>query len=161
MLEIKEYAKRNESDVKDLLVELQRHLMGLDKRGVLTLKESFRDGYFDYVQKEVLIHDGIIFVAEKDEKAIGCIICKIFCGGGESEFTTVCPKVGFISDLVVKSEERGNGIGKLFIRSAEEYFKDNNCEYVQLEVFKPNANAKELYEKLGFEDICIYMSKSL
>lgn len=77
MLEIKEYAKHNESDVKDLLVELQKHLTSLDKRGVLTLKESFRDGYFDYVQKEVSIHNGIIFVAERDEKAIGCIICKI------------------------------------------------------------------------------------
>ena len=32
MLEIKEYAKHNESDVKDLLVELQKHLTSLDKR---------------------------------------------------------------------------------------------------------------------------------
>lgn len=87
-------------------------------------------------------------------------ICKIFQGGGESELTTSCPRIGFISDLVVTKTERGHGIGKALIAAAENYFIQNGCEYMQLEVFAPNVSALELYKKLGFRVNCYYMSKN-
>lgn len=161
MLTVEEYSSKYESDVKDLLVELQQYLTNLDDMGVLTVKGNFRDGYFNHVQKEIKENNGIIFVAERDGKTIGCIICKILCGGGESEFTTMCPQIGFISDLVVTIKERNRGVGKLLMKYAEEYFRNNDCEYIQLEVFAPNKNAYDLYRKMGFEDRCIYMSRKM
>lgn len=161
MSKIIEYDPQYEADVKDLLVELQQHLASLDRRGVLVLKENYRDGYFAFVTEECKKHDGKIYLAVDNERAVGMIVCKIFQGGGEEEFTTSCPKVGFISDLVVADGMRGQGIGKALIDRAEAYFSEKRCEYIQLEVFEPNRRAFELYQKLGFSVNCYYLSKKV
>lgn len=156
---ISEYAPQYEDQVKDLLLELQIYLSALDVRGVLTVKDNYRDEYFRYIRNDAAVHHGKIFVAEKHGRAVGVVVCKIFQGGGESELTTTCPKIGFISDLAVTESERGCGIGKKLIAQAERFFADRRCEYTQLEVFAPNARAAELYKRLGFVTLCTYMSK--
>jgi ribosomal protein S18 acetylase RimI-like enzyme len=98
-------------------------------------------------------------LAIDSNNVVGVVVAKIFQDGGESELTTSCPKIGFISDLIVAKKNRGKGIGKLLIKRAEEYFYNNNCDYTQLEVFAPNKTAFELYKKLGFEVNCYYLSK--
>ncbi len=159
--EIIEYQAAYEEQVKDLLVELQTYLSFLDKRGVLVLKESYRNDYFQYVMREVENNSGKIFIAVSGDRAVGAVVCKIFQGGGEAEITTSCPKIGFISDLVVSENQRGNGIGTNLLSAAETYFKENNCRYIQLEVFAPNIQARRLYEKFGFGVNCYYMSKEI
>lgn len=156
---IEEYCEAQADEMKDLLVELQQYLASLDKRGVLVLKDNFRDGCFNYVLDEVKKHDGKIFVARKEGNLIGTVVCKVFQGGGEAEYTTSCPKIGFISDLVVTKSERGNGVGKALLSRAEKYFAEKNCKYTQLEVFALNTQAFEFYEKLGYEVNCYYLSK--
>lgn len=157
--EITEFTDEYADDVKDLLVTLQTHIAELDKRGVIVLKENFREEYFKFVTEEVKKQYGKIFIAVKQGRAVGVVICKIFQGGGEEEITTTCPKVGFISDLAVLKSQRRQGIGKALLAKAERFFKDGGCEYSQLEVFAPNTQAYELYKNLGFEPLCIYMSK--
>lgn len=156
---ITEFTVEYTEAAKDLLAELQAHITALDKRGVIVLKENFREDYFKFVTGEVNKHSGKIFTAVMEGRAVGIVICKIFQGGGEEDITTTCPKVGFISDLVVTKNERGKGIGKALLARAEKFFKDSGCEYTQLEVFAPNTQAFELYKKSGFEPLCVYMSK--
>lgn len=158
-MNIVEYNETYAEAVKDLLVELQTYLASLDKRGVLVLKDNYREGYFAYVTEEVQKHNGKIFLAQADDTIVGLVVCKIFQGDGESEYTTSCPKVGFISDLVVTKRWRGQRIGRRLLRQANTYFKQNECEYTQLEVFAPNAEAFALYKKLGFEINCLYLSQ--
>lgn len=160
-MKIVEYQAAYEEQVKNLLVELQTYLSFLDKRGVLVLKESYRNDYFQFIMREVENHSGKIFIAVSGDKAVGLVVCKIFQGGGEAEITTSCPKIGFISDLVVSDNQRGNGIGTNLLSAAETYFKENNCRYIQLEVFAPNIQARRLYEKFGFGVNCYYMSKEI
>lgn len=155
------YENAMRGSVQDLLVELQSHLAVLDKRGVIVMKDNYRDGYFGYVMNEVQTHNGRIFVAVQNERAVGVVVCKIFQGDKEAEFTTSCPKIGFISDMVVTESLRGRGIGKALLRHAEEYFRNSRCEYVQLEVFAPNVNAIKMYETAGFETNCLFLSKKL
>ena len=158
-MNIIEYNETYAEAVKDLLVELQTYLASLDKRGVLILKDNYRDGYFAYVTEEVQKHNGNIFLAQADDTIVGLVVCKLFQGDGESEYTTSCPKIGFISDLVVTERWRGQRIGRRLLRQANTYFKQNECEYTQLEVFAPNAEAFALYKKLGFEINCLYLSQ--
>lgn len=89
-----------------MLVELQTYLSYLDKRGVLVLKDCYRNDYFLYVMRKVENHGGKIFVAVSGDKAVGLVVCKIFQGGGEAEITTCCPKIGFISELVETENQR-------------------------------------------------------
>lgn len=158
-MNIIEYSDIYAEAVKDLLVELQTHLANLDNRGVMVLKDNYREGYFAYVMEEVQKHSGKIFLAQLHDETVGLVVCKIFQGGGESEYTTSCPKVGFISDLVVTERLRGKRIGRWLLRQANDYFRQNECEYTQLEVFAPNVEAFALYKKIGFEVNCLYMSQ--
>ncbi len=160
-MQIIAYEERYEEQAKDLLVELQRYLASLDKRGVLVVKDAFRDGYFGMVRDEIAKHGGKILLAVNGEKAVGMVVCKLLADDGEAVFTTSCPKTGFISDLVVTESERGRGIGKALLAAAERYFAENGCAYAQLEVFAPNAKAGELYRKAGYEVNCLYLSKSI
>ena len=159
MCEIIEYSIKYQDEVKDLLVELQQYLSSLDKRGVLVVKENYREGYFNYLINECEKHNGKIFLAIDGNMVIGVIVAKIFQGGGENEYTTSCPKIGFISDLIVAKESRRKGVGKKLIATAEYYFSENHCDYTQLEVFAPNNIAFDLYKKLGYEINCYYLSK--
>lgn len=111
--------------------------------------------------REVENHGGKIFVAVSGDKAVGLVVCKIFQGGVEAEITTCCQKIGFISDLVVSDNQRGNGIGTNLLSVAETYFKENDCRYIQSEVFAPNIQARRLYEKFGIGVNCYYMSKEI
>ena len=158
-MNIIEYKPQYEEEVKDLLVELQEHLASLDKRKVIILKKNYRDDYFAYIISECKKHEGVIFIAEEGGHAIGLVVAKIFQDGTEYNLTTSCPKIGFISDLVVKKDKRGKGIGKILIEKAERYFSEKKCEYTQLEVFAPNERALELYKKLGFMVNSYYLSK--
>ncbi len=160
-MNIIEYDARYKEEVKDLLVELQSYLTILDKRGVIVLKDNYREGYFTYVLGEIKEHYGKMFLAQENDKIIGLIVCKIFQGGREEDYTTSCPKIGFISDLIVTESMRGKGVGKILLDHAEEYFKYHNCEYAQLEVFAPNVSAFRLYEKLGYSTNCLYLSKKI
>ncbi len=155
------YEERYKEQVKDLFVQLQEHLASLDERKVIVLKDNYRDGYFDYVISEVEKHNGKIILLVIGGEVVGIVVCKVFCGGGEAEYTTSCPKIGFISDLVVDKGNRGRGIGKLLISEAEKYFRWHGCNYCQLEVFAPNVQAMKLYKTLGFEENCFYMSKKI
>lgn len=158
-IDITDFTYEYAEAAKDLLVGLQAHISALDERGVIVLKDGFREEYFKYATREVEKHSGKIFIAVCENRAVGIIICKIFQGGGEEEITTRCPKVGFISDLAVAAGERRQGIGSALLARAERYFKDCGCEYVQLDVFAPNTGAMELYKNSGYEPLCIYMSK--
>ena len=61
-----------------------------------------------------------------------------------------CPKRGIITELIVTSKIRSNGIGKELIDKMENYFRDNNCEYVLVDVFAYNENAINFYERKGY-----------
>lgn len=156
---IEELTKKYEEDAKDLLVELQSHIARLDDRGVIVLKESFRNDYFDFVSNEVLRLGGKMFVAVSGGHAVGIIICKIFQGGGEEEITTTCPKIGFISDLSVAVNARRQGIATALLTHAERFFKNSGCAYTHLEVFAPNNAALSLYSNYGFTPICTTLTK--
>ncbi len=158
-MNVVEYEEVYAEKVKDLLVELQAYLVSLDDRGVIVLKENYREDYFAYLMGEIEKHEGKMFLARDGQDVVGLVVCKIFQGGGEQDITTSCPKIGFISDLIVTEKYRRKRIGSMLIVIAEAYFGKHDCAYTQLEVFAPNAKARRFYKKLGFEENCLYLSK--
>ena len=57
-------------------------------------------------------------------------------------------KSGIIEDVVVKENQRGKGIGKLFVNNLIEKAKKNNCDKIILSSSKKNL---KFYQKLGFQ----------
>jgi ribosomal protein S18 acetylase RimI-like enzyme len=67
---------------------------------------------------------------------------------------------GFIYELFVLEEFRGNGISKQLMETCIEHLKQDGFSEVRLSVYAGNQAIK-LYEKLGFKNKIITMSMSI
>ena len=69
--------------------------------------------------------------------------------------------VGFISELFVISDQRGKGLGKMLLRAAEEWFTDNDVNFMELQVLTRNSAAKAFYSNQGWLSTVEHMEKSI
>ncbi|MBY0123751.1 GNAT family N-acetyltransferase [Bacillus sp. S/N-304-OC-R1] len=68
--------------------------------------------------------------------------------------------VGFITELYVLPQYRGQGIGEKLCHAALKQLKYERYRRVQLNVFNGNR-AKQLYRNLGFQEVSSIMERSL
>lgn len=160
--EIKIYSAEYEAAVKELMADLQRRLVELDEKKVLRMDEDYGKKYLNYLLEDISEKGGRIFVAIKNGRVTGAVVCKIIADGDKERQITSRPvKYGFISDLIVEKEERGKGVGKMLLSAAEEYFAESGCEFVQLEVFAANSAALKTYRNSGYHEDCFILYKPL
>ena len=77
MINIIEYNKGFEEDVKDLLTQLQEFVVKIDKEKLNIIAENYREEYFKKTYTEVYSNQGKIFIAEEDGKLVWeCPHCK-------------------------------------------------------------------------------------
>ncbi|MEI4789740.1 GNAT family N-acetyltransferase [Bacillus sp. FJAT-53060] len=70
-------------------------------------------------------------------------------------------KEGFIYNFILFEAYRGKGFGKQAIAALEEQAKLLGVQKLSLHVFAHNQIARSLYEKTGFAETSIYMSKPI
>ncbi|WP_096187130.1 GNAT family N-acetyltransferase [Evansella halocellulosilytica] len=61
-------------------------------------------------------------------------------------------RFGFIYDVFIFPEYRGNGLSKVLVKEAVKDLKNQGYKEVRLNVFEDNF-AKEIYKKLGFIEV--------
>ena len=61
----------------------------------------------------------------------------------------LCPEC-YIGNLAVRKEYRKIGVGASLLRTVIQHAKNNQCDFVSLEVRVSNADAIRLYERHGF-----------
>ncbi|MET1013820.1 MAG: GNAT family N-acetyltransferase [Paenisporosarcina sp.] len=66
-------------------------------------------------------------------------------------------KHGFIYDVYVLPQYRGKGISKVILREGISTLKEQGFNEVRLNVYSTN-HAKEIYKKLGFQDLNTIMA---
>lgn len=68
----------------------------------------------------------------------------------ESYFDTNLKKFGVVSELFVKENARGKGIGKKLMQEAEKYFARKGLNTVKIQCSTLNKHALNFYEKSGY-----------
>ena len=160
-MEIVEYSDKYLEDVKDLLVELEEYIVSIDKDELDQLHPEYREKMAILDLDEVREWNGKCYLAIEDGKAIG-LIMGIVPGYDEYDYLDYkCPKRGEITELVVSKNIRSKGIGRELMKVMENYFKENNCEYVLVDVFAYNDNAIKFYEKSGYHSRMLVDIKKL
>ena len=160
-MEIVEYSDKYLEDVKDLLVELEEYIVSIDKDELDQLHPEYREKMAILDLEEVREWNGKCYLAIEDGKAIG-LIMGIIPGYDEYDYLDYkCPKRGEITELVVSQNIRSKGIGRELMKVMEDYFKENNCEYVLVDVFAYNDNAIKFYEKSGYHSRMLVDIKKL
>ena len=117
--------------------------------------------YFKKTLQLINKNNGKIFVAVKDSKAIGMIAGYIQKYDKLDKIDYTCPKKGIIEELIVSSSCRDKGVGNQLLISMENFFKANNCEFCQVDVFSYNNIGKNFYNKYNFENRMETMFKKL
>ena len=149
-MEIIEYEDKYLEDVKDLLVELEEYIVSIDKDKLDILHPEYRDKMAIIDLEEVKNDNGKCFLAIENAKAIGLIMGTIPKYEEYDYLDYKCPKRGVITELVISKNIRGNGIGNELITTMENYFKEQECEYVLVDVFAYNERGLNFYNKQGY-----------
>jgi ribosomal protein S18 acetylase RimI-like enzyme len=149
-MKITEYEEKYIEDVKELLVELEEYIISIDKDELDHLHPEYREKMAKIDLEEINNNNGKCYLAIENDKVIGLIMG---CIPQYDEFDYLdykCPKRGEITELIVTRKTRSKGVGQLLINKIEEYFKNQNCEYVVVDVFSYNEIGKNFYSKNNY-----------
>jgi len=160
-MEIIEYEEKYAEDVKDLLVELQEHLVEIDYWHFQVMRESYRENCYKRDMEAVRTKEGKIYLAKEDNKIIGMVIGTIPPKDDEDRDTNTCARNGRVLELIVSKKSRGKGTGELLLKKIEEYFKEMNCENIGIEVYGPNTRAYNFYDKHGYKPLDYIVMKKI
>ena len=149
-MEIIEYSEKYKEDVKELLVELEEYIISIDEDDLDQLHEDYREKMIEVDLKRIKKENGKCFLAIENNHAIGLIMGVIPNYDEYDYLDYKCPKKGEIIELIVTKKVRNNGLGKLLINKMEDYFKENNCKIIKIEVFSYNKNAISFYNNAGY-----------
>lgn len=160
-IKIIEYEDKYIEDVRDLLVELEEYIVSIDKDKLDIVGEDYREKVILYDLEEVKNNSGKMYLAIKDNKAIGMIAGIINKYEDEDYLDYKCPKKGEITELVVSEIYRSNGVGNMLMNKLEKYFRSLNCEYITVDVFGYNDRAYNFYKRKGYHTRMNIMIKKL
>lgn len=149
-MRIIEYNDEYLNEIRDLLTELEEYLVSIDKDNLDFVHPEYHEKMALKDLDEIKMNNGKCYLAIENKQVTG-LIMGIIPDYDELDYLDYkCPKRGIITELIVSSKARGNGIGKKLMSSIEQYFKENNCEYVLVDVFAYNTNAIKFYDKNGY-----------
>src|SRR6266542_5923042 len=87
------------------------------------------------------VREGVALVAEQDGHAVGFLFCVLGDTGRQTAHVT---------DIYVRPEARRQGIGQALLAEVLGPAREAGFDHVSLEVMLRNADARRLYERLGF-----------
>ena len=160
-MEIKEYEEKYLEDVRDLLVELEEYIISIDEDNLDHIHKDYRKLMAVCDLKDVKENNGKCFLALIEDKVVGLIMGTIPQYEDFDYLDYKCPKRGVITELVVTKNIRSKGVGKELMKRIEDYFLEQSCEYVLIDVFSYNNKALEFYNKNGYHPRMIVDIKKL
>ncbi len=112
--------------------------------------ESFRDEAEDIARRAKEQADGYgVFVARRDDEVVGHVAVHVDQGHSER----FGMKWGVLGSLAVDPDYHHQGIGSALIRRAMQWFREQNCQYVEVATDQNNIAAIRAYEAAGFRTI--------
>lgn len=156
--EIKEFEERlHLYAVRECLIELQDFERELDPR--MPPGAQIDKAYVTEMRKRCETSDGQILVVEVGDDVAGyaTVLSKVQSediDDGDLEYA-------LISDLIVKNEFRGQGIGRALMQRAERFAVAKGAQSLRIGVLAANTSAHKLYTESGFSEVYVELEKPL
>ncbi len=144
-LEVRKATRADLKDVTDLWYELA--VMHEDLVFGYDLSRDAKEAWKEFVEDGFKRKNMCTYVAEEDDELIGFLNVVI----RERLDIFKETKIGMILDVFVKEERRGEGIGSLLVKRAEEWFEKKGVKSAVLTVSPNNEKAVEFWEEKGYE----------
>ncbi|MFK3797201.1 GNAT family N-acetyltransferase [Pseudomonas sp. NPDC088444] len=138
-------------DLQNFELALYDRMMAVDAIG---------EWYIDTLLKQCTEEDGSILVAVLESRVIG--FATIFTNvQQQGEIDEIPFTYGFISHISVASTARGTGTGKLLMAECERRAREAGCRWLRIPALAKNAQARGIYEHLGFSEHLVTLEKTL
>jgi ribosomal protein S18 acetylase RimI-like enzyme len=154
---IRPYEEKDYADLIKLSTELQRYEQALDNR-LKSADDALSKVYFEELTQYRNAHNGIIYVAEFDQRVVGMI--SLYCEKSNNPLSQVDDFL-YISEVIVSEAYRRRNIATHLIKRAEDYARQMGMQYVRLHVLAQNEAALGAYRKAGYEVDLLRMIKAL
>ena len=106
------------------------------------------DQSIEFLEKTISDDVSDILVYENDGTVVGFILLQ---AKERPDFDFMIPgKYCYIMDIIVTESHRNKGFATALMNSAKDWAKEQDCNFVNLDVLVNNHGAINLYEKLGF-----------
>lgn len=144
-----EIRKPNDSELKNIILLSPQAVFNGTLGEVKPTNEKIK-----HLVEPLLEKGSYYLIATENDKLMGWVLI----GTSKDQFTDRIN--GFIYELFVREEFRGNGISKQLMRIAIDQLKQDGHSEVRLSAFAGNQAIK-LYEKMGFNIRTVSMSLPL
>lgn len=148
---------RDAAAVRALFVTLHETERAIDPR--MRPSEAIADAYLAKVFERARAFDGVLFVAERAGRVVGYV--SVWRRYVSDELDDPPGEMGYVSDLVVDPDVRGEGLGPALLRRAEESVREAGVTTLRLSVLAGNQRALALYENEGFAPVELDLEKRL
>lgn len=160
-MEIRKYCKNDFSDLVSCVEKLQDYIISIDNLWINIRKQDYGIDYVNRLIKLVKGKQGIIYLVYNDKVPVWCMVGIIEYSDENDSFEIIPLKIGRVQELYVDDKCRWKWIWKQLMKIAEDYFLEQSCNIIKLEVFAPNKLAKDFYYKLDFNDRMVDLCKVL
>lgn len=159
---IRPYDDRDREALVAMIEGLQDHEAAVDPLKLIVKKEGFGRVYVDCLKERAQDEDGMIYIAESGGTVVGMVSPMIqHYAKREVLGRSSSNPYGYVTDLFVATEFRGQDIGTLLMTKAEEYFKSKGCDFATVGVLAPNKGTWDFYKKIGYTERYIDFIKKL
>lgn len=156
--EIRPYdASRDAAGLRACFVALQEFERTLEP--TLPCGAEVADGYLTHVFARGAAWDGAVLVAEVEARIVGFV--SVWARIPQDEPDEPPEDYAGISDLVVLPDYRNRGIGRALLGAAEDHARARGATSLRIGVLTHNSGAHRLYERVGFVDYRVQMTKRL
>lgn len=108
---------------------------------------------------EAALQRGDLFVAEEDNEIVGTAIINQQQVDSYKEadwkYKVLDEEVMVLHTLVISPKAPRKGYGRQFVHFYEEYAIAHGCYYLRIDTNAKNSRAREMYKKLGYQEIDI------
>jgi ribosomal protein S18 acetylase RimI-like enzyme len=126
------------------------------KRFVAATRRTER-GYGSFLGSQLEEPDVAVLVAEKN----GAVIGYAYAGVEASDYMSLRGPAGVLHDVLVDPEHRGRGVGRRLLDAALAFLRSRGAPRVVLSTAARNAPAQRLFERAGFRQTMIEMTREL
>jgi GNAT superfamily N-acetyltransferase len=117
------------------------------------------EAYYKALSERIARQDGRLLVADAQGRVVGALGFVV-----QEDHPFICDNVrrhGYVTDLVVHEQWRGQGIGRLLLAEAESLARGNGLKRLVIGVLARNEGAERLYREIGFEPYASALVKAL
>ena len=137
---IRRATKADQSVLRALWEDFEEELGGEEY-----LRETWEEAWEDLAQT---ITAGVALIAEEDGDAVGFVFCVLGDRGR---------KTAHVTDIYVRPDVRDRGVGRALLAELVTPAREAGLAHVSLEVLIHNADARRLYDRLGFVPVDVFM----